>query len=73
VVTEALLPVLLASDENRNTVDEGAACLQDLLDIPLGGHFRADREVADNDIGLRVLEDLDDVDRWPGRLGDDLG
>jgi hypothetical protein len=31
------LPVLLAGDEDRDAVDERAAGLEDLLDVPLGG------------------------------------
>src|SRR3712207_8195382 len=53
--------------------DEGAAGFQDLLDVPLGGHLGADREVGDDHVGLGVLEDPGDVGGGAGGLGDDLG
>src|SRR5674476_1050256 len=58
---EALLPVRLAGEEHRDAVDHGAAGGEDLLRIPLGGLFAADGEVVDHDVGLRLLEDTDDV------------
>ena len=36
-LVEALLPVRLAGDEDRDAVHEGAAGVEDLLDVPLGG------------------------------------
>jgi hypothetical protein len=41
-----------------------------LLDVPLGRLLGTDREVADEDVGLRVLEDPDDVSGLPRCLGD---
>ena len=67
---EALVPVVLAGDEHRQAVDEADAGLQRLLDVPLGRLLGADRQVADEDVGLRLLEDADDVGGLAGRLGD---
>ncbi len=47
--------------------------LKDLLDVPLGRHLRADRQVGNDDVGLRLLEDADDVGGGTGGFGDDLG
>ena len=55
---EAVVPVVLAGDEHRDAVDEAAAGLEHLLDVPLGRLLGADRQVGDDDVGLRVLEDL---------------
>jgi hypothetical protein len=70
---EAVVPVLLAGDEHRDAVDHRAAGLEDLLDVPLGRLLGADGQVGDDDVGLGLLEHLDDVDVEPGRLGDLLG
>ena len=51
---EALAPVLLAADEDRDAVDEAAAGLKNLLDVPLGGRLAADRQVVDHDIGAGI-------------------
>ena len=59
---EAVVPVVLAGDEDRDAVHEAAAGLEDLLDVPLGRLLGADRQVGDDDVGARVLEDLRDVD-----------
>ena len=69
---EAALPVRLAADEHRDRVDEADAGLDRLLDVPLGGLLAADRQVADHDVDLALLEDADDVGRRAGRLLDDL-
>ena len=69
-LAEAVAPVVLAGDEHRDAVDEAAAGLEHLLDVPLGGLLGADRQVGDDDVGLGVLEDLDDVGGLAGRLGD---
>ena len=58
---EALLPVGLAGDEDGDAVDHGAAGREDLLGVPLGGLFAAHRQVVDDDVGLGLLEDADDV------------
>ena len=58
---EALVPVVLAGDEHGDAVDKAAAGLEHLLDVPLGGLLGADREVGDDHVGVRVLEDLHDV------------
>ncbi len=67
---EAVVPVVLARDEDGDAVDEAAAGLEHLLDVPLGRLLGADRQVGDDDVGLRVLEDLDDVGRLARRLRD---
>src|SRR3954452_12618129 len=67
---EALVPVVLAGDEDRQAVDEADAGGERLLDVPLGRLLRADRQVADDDVGLGLLEDADDVGGLPRRFGD---
>ena len=69
---EALLPVGLAGDEHGDAVDHGAAGGEDLLRVPLGGLFAAHGQVVDDHVGLRLLEDADDVGGRAGRLLDDL-
>ena len=69
---EAALPVGLAGDEDRHAVHHRAARVQDLLRVPLGRLLGADREVVDDDVGLRLLEDPDHVVGLAGRLLDDL-
>ena len=58
---EALVPVVLARDEDRHAVHHRAAGRHDLLGVPLGRILRADRQVVDDDVDLAVLEDPDDV------------
>src|SRR5205823_3373679 len=58
---EALGPVGLRADEDRDAVDERAARCQDLLDVPLGRHLRADRQIVHDHIGAGVPEDPHDV------------
>ena len=65
-----LRPVVLLGDEHRDAVHEAAAGLEDLLDVPLGRLLGADREVGDDHVGLRLLEDLDDVVGLARRLRD---
>ena len=43
-----------------------------LLDVPLGRLLGADGQVVDEDVGLRLLEDADDVGGRAGGLRDDL-
>ena len=69
---EALVPVVLARDEDRHAVHHRAARGQDLLGVPLGRVLGADREVVDDDVDLAVLEDADDVVGRPVGLLDDL-
>jgi hypothetical protein len=49
---EALVPVVLAGDEDRQAVDEADAGGERLLDVPLGRLLGPDRQVTDEDIGL---------------------
>src|SRR4051794_21200364 len=72
-LAEAPVPVVLARDEDRDAVHEGAAGLEDLLDVPLRGLLGADREVGDDDVGVGLLEDRDDVGRLALGLRDLLG
>ncbi len=65
---EALVPVVLARDEHRDAVDEAAAGLEHLLDVPLGRLLGADGQVGDDDVGVRVLEDLTMSAVSPGAL-----
>ena len=67
---EALAPVGRAGDEDGDAVDESATGLDDLLDVPLRGHLRADGHEVDDDVGLRLLQDFDDVVRRAGGLLD---
>src|SRR4029079_6047278 len=69
---ESVRPVFLAGDEDRNAVDEHAARLEHLIDIPLGRHLGADRQVGDNNVGVGVFEDFGDIGGRTGHLGDDL-
>ena len=73
VLLEALLPVVLARDEDRNAVDEGHPGGQGLLHVPLGGFFRPHREVVDEHVGAGLLEDVDDVRGFARRLLDQVG
>ena len=70
---EALLPVLLPCDEDRDAVHEAAAGLEDLLHVPLGGHLAAHGQIVHHHVGLGVFEDAHDVGGGAGRLLDDLG
>src|SRR6185436_1129690 len=72
LLLEPLLPVLLARDEHGDAVHERAAGIEHLLDVPLRRRFRADRQVVHDHVGLRVLEQLDDVHRGARPLLDDL-
>ena len=52
---EALLPIRLRGDKDRDAVDEAAAGFQHLFNVPFCGHFRTDRQVTHDNIGLRVF------------------
>jgi hypothetical protein len=67
---ETRCPVVLLGNEHRDAVHEAAARLEDLLHIPLGGLLRAHRQVGDDHVGLRLLEDAHDVVGLPRRLRD---
>ncbi len=69
---EALAPVLLAPNEDGDAVDEAAAGLQHLLDVPLSCRLTADGQIVDDHVGASVAQDVDDVGGGPWRLGDDL-
>ncbi len=68
LLDEAVVPVVLGGDEHRDAVHEGAAGLEDLLDVPLRGLLGTDGQVGDDDVGLRLLEDADDVIGGAGAL-----
>ena len=67
---EAGRPVVLLGDEHGDAVHEAAAGLEDLLHVPLGRLLGADRQVGDDHVGLRLLEDLHDVVGLARRLRD---
>jgi hypothetical protein len=58
---EAPVPVVLGADEHRDAVHEAAAGLEDLLHVPLRRLLGAHGQVGDDDVRVRVLEDLHDV------------
>src|ERR1019366_7827606 len=47
---KALVPVVLAGDEHGDAVDEAAARLEHLLDVPLGRLLGADGQVGDDHV-----------------------
>ena len=61
-VFELLGPHGVRSDEHGERVDEGNLGVDGALGVVLVGLFRTHREVGNEDVGLGVLEDLDDVD-----------
>src|SRR5215218_353895 len=69
-ILEALVPVVLAGDEDRQAVDEADAGGERLLDVPLGRLLGADRQVTDEDVGLGLLEDADHVRGFARGFGD---
>ncbi len=66
------LPVPFTGNKNRNTIDEGAFCLQHLFDIPFCGLLTSDGEIIDDNIGMGVLEDPDDIRGRTRSFLDDL-
>ena len=71
-ILEALAPVVLAGDEDRQAVDEADAGGERLLDVPLDRVLGADRQVADQHVRLGLFEDADDVGGLARRFGDFL-
>ena len=69
-LAEAPVPVVLAGDEHGDAVDEAAARLEHLLDVPLRRLLRADGQVGHDDVGVRLLEDAHDVGGLAGCLLD---
>ena len=69
---ELVRPLLGAGDEDREGVDEGDLGVDGALGVELRRVLGADGQVADQDVDLLVLEDLDDVDRGLGGLLDGL-
>src|SRR6476620_5167794 len=69
---ELVRPLLGAGQEDRQGVDERHAGIDRALGVELGGLLGADRQVADHDVNLGVLEGLDDVDRLLRGLLDGL-
>ena len=61
-VLELLGPLGVGGDEHGQGVDEGDARVDRALRVELVGVLGAHREVGHDDVGLRVLEDLHDVD-----------
>ena len=60
---ELVRPLLGAGDEHRQAVDEADAGVDRALRVELRGVLRADRQVADEDVGLASFSACDDVDR----------
>ena len=60
-VAEALGPIGGTGDKHRNTVDKTNTRLDCLLDVPFCGHFGADRQEIDDDVGLGVPENADHI------------
>ena len=67
---EALAPVGLAGDEDRNAIDERTSGCKRLLDVPLRRLLGPDRGVGDDHVGLSVAQDVRDLRRLARRLGD---
>lgn len=61
---------LVPHDEDREGVDEGDLGVDGALGVELRRGLGADGQVADQDVDLAVLEDLDHVDRGLGGLLD---
>jgi len=67
-VLEALVPVVLAGDEDRQAVDEADAGGESLLDVPLGRLLGTNRQVAD-DTSVWVSCRIPTMSAvWPGAL-----
>jgi len=73
VVGETGAPVGAGADEDRDAVDETATGLEDLFDIPLGSGLGADGQVVEDDVGLGLLEEFDDIGGGARGLLNDLG
>lgn len=69
---ELVRPLLGTGDEDRESVDERDLGVDGALRVELRSDLGAYGQVADEDVDLAVLEDLDDVDRGLGRLLDGL-
>ena len=69
---ELVRPLLGAGDEDRQRVDERDLGVDRGLGVELRGLLRADRQVADEDVGAGLAQGRDDVDRLLVGLLDDL-
>ena len=67
---EAGCPGGVRGNEHRHAVDEADTGLEGLLGVELGGPLGTDGQVVDEDLRLRVPEDLGDVDGGRRRLDD---
>ncbi|MBA7696821.1 hypothetical protein ES703_105473 [subsurface metagenome] len=70
--SKALLPILLSTDKNWNTVDKATASGQHLLNIPLGCLFTTNRQKVNHHIGLGFLKNFNYVGCWTWRLLNNL-
>ena len=70
---EAVAPVSFAGKEHGDAVDHGAAGVEYLLDVPLGGLLAAHGQVVDDHIHLTVPEDAGDVGGRVVGLPDEVG
>ena len=68
---EAFLPIPFTSNKDRDTVDEPHSGLKNLLDIPFGSIFRADRQIVHHDISTGVFENSHDIVSLSLCFGDD--
>ena len=69
-VAESLCPIFRRGNEHRNAVDKRTARFNGLLHIPFGCHLGTNRQEVDDNIGLRIFEQFDDIGSGPGRFGD---
>ena len=67
---EALLPVFFTSDKDRDAIDKTNFGLEYLLYIPLGGSFRADRQVVDHNVRFGLPQNFHNVIRLTGSFFD---
>ena len=58
---ETALPYRVRGDENGDTIDKGAARIERLLGIPFRCLLRADRQIGNQDVGLRSGQRRGDV------------
>src|SRR5579859_4423484 len=66
------LPLRIAGNKDGDTVDERAACGQDLLDVEAGGLFAANGQVIDHHIRLCIPKEFSKIHRLSGRFVDQV-
>jgi hypothetical protein len=60
-VLEAAAPLRIRCDEDGDTVDEAAACLDGAPRVPFAGLLRTDRQIGDDDVGPRFQQHVGDI------------